>query len=395
MDKPFDNEQLEKRIAWLDSERRNDKTIIAALQGKLETLETENAALRNRLTEMDSEITRINTLMARVEQFEQEMTGLRSDLGRQFNDVKSSIQENQIQVNRSHQQVSDLNEDINGLRKRFKDIDEMDIPKILSERTEEDIRLARLNEELKAQINEISHFYEEHKRSLRLTEENRRQDTKRVTDMQGEIASLRKRYDETRAKQDLVSDNIRKLEIRIKDLLDAESERRESQTSFIEKLNIAQVERDRTYKQWAERFDLMEKLTTGLEEEISGLENTHRAVKQSQVALDEVTQRFDRRVNEITEVQRLTEDRFRQEWTTFKSDDQKRWANYIISQEEQHREMNKTIEALGERITTLEDLLESVKDDLHQIGREDIKRMQNLLSSVRESIDTYNNIFKE
>jgi chromosome segregation ATPase len=213
--------------------------------------------------------------------------------------------------------------------------------------------------------------------------------------MQGEIASLRKRYDETRAKQDLVSDNMRKLEVRIKDLLDAESERRESQTAFIEKLNMGQVERDRAFKQWAERFEQMEKMTAGLEEEISGLENTHRSVKQSQTALDEMTQRFDRRVNEITEVQRLTEDRFRQEWTTFKSDDQKRWSNYIISQEEQHREMNKSIETLGEQITIIEDQLGSVKDNLQQLGQEDIKRLQSILATLRDSIDHYNNIFKE
>lgn len=395
MDKPFDRDQLEKRVDWLDTERRNDKTVIAALQGKIETLETENAALRNRLTEMDSEITRLNTLMARLEQFEQEITGMRSELGRQVTDVKGSIQENQIQVNRGQQKISDLNEDLTSLRKRIKDIEELDLPKALGERADENIRLARLNEELKAQVSEIAHFDDDYKRSLRMLEENRRQDTKRITDMQGEIASLRKRYDETRAKQDLVSDNMRKLEVRIKDLLDAESERRESQTAFVEKLNMGQVERDRAFKQWTERFEQMEKLTTGLEEEISGLENTHRSVKQSQTALDEMTQRFDRRVNEITEVQRLTEDRFRQEWTTFKSDDQKRWSNYILSQEEQHREMNKAIESLVAQISIIEDQLGAVKDNLQQLGQEDIKRLQSILATLRDSIDHYNNIFKE
>ena len=34
--------------------------------------------------------------------------------------------------------------------------------------------------------------------------------------------------------------------------------------------------------------------------------------------------RFERRINEITEMERLTEERFRQEWVTFKADDQKR-----------------------------------------------------------------------
>jgi len=203
-----------------------------------------------------------------------------------------------------------------------------------------------------------------------------------------------KREDETRGKQDLISDNMRKLDNRIKDLLEAESERQESQTAFIEKINLAQVERDQVFKAWEDRFNEMEQINTGLEKELSDLENTHRSVKQSQANLDEVTQRFERRVNEITEIQRLNEERFRQEWTTFKSDDQKRWSNYTLTQEEQHREINRNIENLGNRISTLEDLLEDMKDNIQQIGKDDLKRMQTLLSSFRESIDTYNNIFK-
>jgi translation initiation factor 2B subunit (eIF-2B alpha/beta/delta family) len=139
----------------------------------------------------------------------------------------------------------------------------------------------------------------------------------------------------------------------------------------------------------------MEGINDELEKELIELENTHRAVKQSQAALENVTERFERRINEITEIQRLNEDRFRQEWTTFKSDDQKRWSNYTLAQEEQHREINKLVESMGERLSNLEELIENIRDNIQQTGKEDIKRMQTLLSSLRESIEHYNNIFKD
>jgi chromosome segregation ATPase len=393
MDKPLDVEQLEKRVEWLDNERRTDKTVIASLQSKLEAMETENAALRLRVADMDSEISRINTLMARLENFKQDINTLDTESKRQLSTFKDSLQENQIRTERHQKQIEDLSEDSTFFRKQIQEIDE--IKKNVEQRKEEDIRLAKLIEESKAQLNEIQRFDEEYKRSLKMIEENRRQDAKRLTDIQGEIASIRKRQVDTRAKQDLVGDDMRKLDHRIKGLLEAESERRESQTAFIEKISLAQVEQDRQFKNWAERFEKMETITANLEKELADLEDTHRSVKQSQAALDEVTGRFDRRINEITEVQRLNEDRFRQEWTTFKSDDQKRWSNYTISQEEQHREMNRSLEGLSDRIATLEEIIESVEENLQQIGRDDIRRMQSLLTSVRESLDTYNNIFKE
>ena len=55
------------------------------------------------------------------------------------------------------------------------------------------------------------------------------------------------------------------------------------------------------------------------------LEETQRAVKRSQDSFDDINRRLERRINEITEIQRLAEDRFRQEWVTFRADDQKRW----------------------------------------------------------------------
>jgi chromosome segregation ATPase len=393
MDDTLNYEQLEKRLAWLDGEHRNDKTVIASLQSKIDNLDTENNALRTKLAEMQSEITRLNTLMTRLEQFELDIAEVRNDTGKQVDGFREILRDQALETEKHTQELEGVNETLTSIHRKIQNLDEID--KSISDRQDEDIRLARLIEEVKAQVNEVQDFDEDYKRSLRLIEESRRQDAKRLTDILGEVAAMRKRQDETRGKQDLVGDNMRKLENRIKDLIEAESERREAQTAFIEKINLAQVERDRIFKDWGTRFEDMEQVTSGLEDELTDLENTHRSVKQSQAALDEVTQRFDRRINEITEIQRLNEDRFRQEWTTFKSDDQKRWSNYILAQEEQHREMNRGLEALDARMTTIEEHLSSLQDDLQQIGKDNIKKMTAFLNALRDSIENNNTIFKE
>jgi len=393
MDDTLSLSKLEQRIEWLDNERRNDKTVLASLQNKIDNLSTENSALRMRLADLESEISRLNTLMARVDQFDVEISNLRTDLSRQIEDVKGSTVDKFVQIEKNNQRIVDFNLDINDLRKKIAALE--NTSDLIDERKEEDIRLGRLIEELKAQVTNISRFDEEYKRSLRVVEENQRQEAKKTTDLQGEIAAIRKRQDETRGKQDLLSDSMRKLEIRIKELLDAESERQEEQTAFIEKINIAQVERDRIFRGWSERFERMETVTRDLESEVTDLDETHTAVKKSLSTLDEVTQRFDRRVNEITEVQRLNEDRFRQEWTTFKSDDQKRWSNYTLAQDEQHREMNRDLEGFDKRIVNLEDLVKTTQETLDQVGRDDIKLMQAQLIALRESIEAYQKIFKD
>jgi chromosome segregation ATPase len=393
MDDTLDYGKLKKQVDYLDSERNNDKTVIAALQNKLENLDTENSALRTRLADLEGEITRLNTLMARLEQFETDVASLRNESAKQTEALRDSMRDQSLLSERNNQAIEAINQTIVNVERRFQELEP--IQASLQKSQDETQRINRTVEEINSRLGEVEGVDENYRRSLRLIEENRRQDSKRLMDLQGEIAAVRQRQDETRGKQDLVSDNMRKLEGRIKDLLEAESERREAQTAFLEKTNLGQIERERVFKDWGSRFEAMEKITDSIETELNSLEDTHRTIKQSQSALDEVTQRFERRINEITEIQRLNEDRFRQEWTTFKSDDQKRWSNYILSQEEQHREMNRSLEGMGARIDTLEDHLETLQENLQQLGRDDVKRMMASLNALRDSIETYNTIFKD
>jgi chromosome segregation ATPase len=393
MDDTLDYGKLKKQLEWLDNERNNDKTVIAALQNKLDNLDTENTALRTRLADMESEITRLNTLMARLEQFETEVSSLRTDSAKQNESLRESLRDQSMRTERHNQEIEGLNETLTSVQRRFQELEP--IQDSLQKTKEEELRITRTIEELNTRLGEVEGVDENYRRSLKLVEENRRQDSKRLMDLQGEIAAIRQRQDETRGKQDLVSDNMRKLEGKIKNLLDAESERREAQTAFMEKINLGQIERERVFKEWGGRFEAMEKITASIETELTSLEDTHRAIKQSQSAFDEVSQRFERRIIEITEIQRLNEDRFRQEWTTFKSDDQKRWSNYILSQEEQHRDMNRSLEAMAARLDSLEEHLESLQDTIQQMGQDDVKRMMASLNALRDSIETYNTIFKD
>jgi len=388
-----DSGQLENRVEQIDRELRNDKTLIASLQGKIDNQNTESSNLRMRTADIESEITRIATTLTRLDQYDQEISSLRKDLEKRIEELISAVLEKQVQTDKNAQGIENLTLDFRSLRKKFQSFD--GFGDLLESRKEEDTRLGRLIEELRAKVNDITRFDDDYKRSLRINEENRRQDAKRITDIQGEVAVIRKRQDEVRGKQDLVSDNMRKLENRINDLLVAESERKEAQNTFIEKLNMVQVNYNRTFNQWAERIEAMDQITSNIEEEVSGLENIQRSVKKSQSTLDEATQRFDRRVNEITEVQRLNEDRFRQEWTTFKSDYQKRWSNYTLSQEEQYTQINRDQEGQASRITTLEEAIVDLTDNFQQLGKEDIKRMKSMLTIFRDSLDSYNNYIKD
>ena len=98
----------------------------------------------------------------------------------------------------------------------------------------------------------------------------------------------------------------------------------------------------------------------------------------------EISQKIERRVHEIVEMQRLAEDRLRQEWVTFKADDQKRWTGYGLSQDETMKNLQKVTAKIETRLTEFDDSFQTMQDQLHQTTDVTEHQMQELMNWAHE-----------
>lgn len=389
----MDLEQLNKKIEWLDEERRKDKTTIAMLNERLAVLEGSITGTSQEVKSIQSETSRFSAYTGKIEQIQETIGQLKIDLSRNIELIdKARIDQTRDADKVRQAEFETINKSVAELRKSLDYINE--IKRTLQVRQEEEFRLSRLIGEVDKKITEISHSDEEYKRSLRLLEEGRRTDAKRLTDLLGEVSAIRKRQDEQRGKVDVTADSTRKLELRVGELVAAETERRQSVNSFVEKQSLQQLERDRIWKEWQERFATFDKQMTVIDMQLQTLDSMQRTVKRSQDSFDEITQKFDRRINEITEISRINEDRFRQEWGAFKTDDQKRWTNYSLSQEEQLREISRQLGKYQERLVQLEDLSQEINDLVSQVNEETQKRIQSLVNITHGWAEDFNRITK-
>jgi len=384
----MDMEQISKQVDWLDEERRKDKTKIGSLDTRLEGLEESISSFTRQIKELSGELTRLNTLVTRMEQFDETILKLRVDQQQQLGELEKQISKREEEGEKLRRvEISSLDGSISEIRKELEQFPE--IQRSLNQRIDEEMRITRTMDEVRNRIENVRRSEEEYTRSFRLLEDGRRQDTKRLTDLLGETSAIRKRVDEHRGQIEMASSSLKKLETRLDEMIVVETERREALNSFLENQAMKEVERDRVWKDWTTRFDLIETQTTELEESLQSLDTTHRSIKRTQGEVDDLSQKVERRINEITEIQRLSEERFRQEWVTFKADDQKRWTNYTLTMEEQNSESQRQQEKLTDRVTHLEDDLQEIKDLLYQMADHTEKRMQALLAMTHEWVSSY------
>jgi chromosome segregation ATPase len=389
----MDLEQIIKRLEWLDDERRKDRILIATLEERVNRAEAQVPPVEQQMKELESEVARLSSALARFDPIDAAIAQIRVDYNRAIEAIEKQRADHDREVEKVRRaDMESLTKSISDVRKGLEPIPELKVK--LQARVEEEYRLGRLIEEVDHKLTESNRGDEEYKRALKLMDDGRRQDSKRLTDIQSEVSAFRKRLDEQRGKVDLASDIVRKLELRLGEIQAAESERRQNQSNFIEKHNLLTVEKERVWKEWQTHFEDITRQAVNLDGQMQSLEATHRAVKRSQEAFDDITQRFERRVNEITEMQRLTEERFRQEWVTFKADDQKRWTNYTLTQEEQQRENNRQFEKMIERLVTLEDSTQEVRDMLQEVLQETHARLQVLRAAFNETAEEFERSFR-
>ena len=388
----MDFEQIAQRLEWLDNERRKDKLIISTLEERIIKLEGDSRPLFQEMREMEDEVNRIRSMLNRFEPIEASIAKLRVDFTRMIEQVEKNQTERERETEKNRlADIEALNQAIKVVRDGLDPIPL--IKKDLKARETEEHRLSRLIAEVDKKILDIQRSDEEYIRAQKIMEENQRQNSKKVVDMQGEVSSVRKRVEEQRSKVDLLNEMLKKLEMRQNELLSAEVERKQSQTAFIDRHNLAQVERDRTWREWENRFELIDKQSLSLDEQLQSLDATQRQVKHAQEAFEDITQRFERRINEITEMQRLVEDRSRQEWVSFKADDQKRWSNYLLSSDESNREFNRLFEKLEGRLVMVEDQSQDMVDHISQILQELKRRLQAELSFARTMNEEFDDNF--
>jgi len=383
-------EQIVKRLQWLDEEHRKDKAAIGALEERLAALEGNINAVAKQIKPLDKQIANVSSVTARIDQFEAMVTKQREDFNKALDELEKKHQQRERELTQRHKKdLEPLHQAISELREST---DLTPLKRDIKARVNEEARLHQEISDIGTKIEEALRAAEEVKGTQRVLEENRRTDIKRVADVQGELTALRKRIDEARAKADLSSDALRNLDNRINELLVSESERKSAQAVFIEQQSIAQVERDRATKEWRDRYDVFKQQSAALDKQIAALEETLRAAKKAQETYNELNTRLERRINEVTEMQRLTEDRLRQEWVTFKADDQKRWTGHTLSQEELQRDLRRAMEKLEERVAVFDEPIQTMQDQLHQIADSTEKQLQELMNVAHEWLTAYERI---
>jgi DNA repair exonuclease SbcCD ATPase subunit len=379
----MDGISLEKKLAWIDEQRRKEAEVIRRLTDRLAAAEEANGKTARQLQDLSGELARLAAVMARISQLDETLAKHRNEVSRQLEAAETRRSERDRQLEQVRRKDhDDTTKAIAELRVQIRTVD--DLRRSAEARKDEEIRISRAVDAFDKKVGQLVTSDEERARALEAQEQLRRQDARRQSDLASEVTESRNRTESVRGSLDHFDDRIRGLEVRQSEIESSEGERRESQNVFLEQQNVRMVEFERLWKDYARRFDSFQGQTRELGERMLVYEETHRSMRQLQSELDKALERIDRHVGEMVEKQRLAEERHKQEWATFQAEDQKRWNTFKLAHDEHWHEHERRHEKHAAEMDQLERTATQALTEAIQAGDSVQRRTAELLSVLRD-----------
>ncbi|MBC8099355.1 MAG: hypothetical protein H7Y11_07925, partial [Armatimonadetes bacterium] len=364
-----------RMIEWLDEERRRDKGTIATLEQRLAQQQEQMDALQRRLNSIESDQTVLKGQVLPAGQSVDQQEQIRKDLRQMIEQVEAKRlvaereAERRAEIARENllRPIRELEERMNGVVRQTGEV-----PVLQMDRE----RMSSNVTALQQKVDDLFKRLDEPDRRLAFLEEQRRQDTRRISELETEIPETKKQIDNIRPKIALIEDLSIRNERRAQEITNSDRERREQIQQFIDQQTLMVQQRDQQVENLLKRFGDQDNVMQRNIERFEAWEESYRAMKNIIEDFNRIGDRLERRINEVAEMQRLSEERFRQEWNNWRVEDQKRWKQYTLSTDEVWRSHDKDFARFVSRLEEISEQFKPLADSTSRLWKLERERAQ-------------------
>ena len=178
---------------------------------------------------------------------------------------------------------------------------------------------------------------------------------------------MQKQVDAVRPKLELLEEMALRNEKRVLETQGGERERRDQIQQFIDQQTLLIQQRDKQIEDLTGKIGKYDDEMQSYIQRFETWSETYRHMKRIIDDFQRIGDRLERRINEVAEMQRLSEDRFRQEWNAWTADDQKRWKQFTLTNDEAWRSHDKEFEGYVARIKDLAEQLPPLRDGIERL----------------------------
>lgn len=388
-----DLNQAMRMIHWLEEERRKDKNQLTALQERAQGLATDLQEMSRRMQALQEEIANARRDITRIPQYDKIFEQFKVDLVAEMDRRETAYQKI---VRESDQLRKVENESVNRaiteIRKelpRLKPLED-EVPV----RRAEERRLSDLITRLTQRVDQLGVRTEDRVQTVVYLEEGRRQDAKRIAQLEEASVSLLKRIEQWSAKTVLLEENLQRMPPRIAEVI----QRVQDQDKMFEEMRLNDFRRSQDIKNFMDEVNQavgpIPDLVTGYRADHQKMQELASANQQSLDSIQSSRQRIEARQGEVAEMQRIAEERIKKLIEEWQTEQEKRWKRQALVWAEQWQEHDRLHEGWESRLEDTEAKLPEIPaqfklmwEALDEIGKASVAAARQLAEGHQTALD--------
>jgi DNA repair exonuclease SbcCD ATPase subunit len=373
--------QLEQMIRWLDEERKRDKTQIAALQ---ERLEQQLQVIESQSAEIDSlrqDLVTVRTDVRRTEDYPEMIEKTHRELNSALEALKTQVRRERLESDHTRRsEIEMLNDMIAEVDKKYRPT--LRYEEHIEARAAGEQRLQGQVQTVTNTVADLSKRMEDRLQSIVYLEEQRRADTRRISEVEGQIPPQRKRIDELSARLVRLEDSIRKLPSRVDEAIDIAK----SYDPLIEELRVADFQREQRVKKYLDQAERVEGEVQRLVEQTQKYALLYNQNRQALESLGAFQERLEKRQNEISEMQRLTEERLLRQWEEWQTAFARDWQKRQVAEEDRWRRQNLSVQKTTEHFAQLDEQMTLHYQEIVALWEELLTNVERWSRALQEAV---------
>jgi chromosome segregation ATPase len=360
--------QLTQMTTWLDEEHRRDKAELIRLQQRLESQEGDLQDQARIIKDLEGRVMAMQSQLLQYAQLQKAMQQLKGEIVQML----AQADERRQQEERERERVRAIERDnvsraVNEIRRDMQRLPRLD--EEMGLRKEEQRRVGESLLKLQQEHNALSQEVENKLRSVPFLEDGRKQDAKRIAQLQQESLESLKRLEQQGSRLQMLEDASQRHERDTGELKGLVSQLRTSQREFIEGQLLETERFKRQMAEWGQLLEAHMKKMDAFSANMQEFGEVFREDRQVVENIERFQEMIGREQAQVAELQRLAEERQKRQLEQWQEENEKRWRKELLRWDHQWGEQAKRNKQLADQFGEAESRLAQHRAELDAAWR--------------------------
>ncbi|MDX1416872.1 MAG: hypothetical protein R3293_21900 [Candidatus Promineifilaceae bacterium] len=363
-----ENDQILKRLEWMDEQRRKSARKLAELEQKFALHERKLVGREERIQDLERKLANTTAQLVRISEIDVRLSKFRDEIVEMIEQYDARRIEGEERYDRlrrvEHEGVS---REISDLRKELPALGRLEHEMEL--RTAEEKRLSNAIGQLQNNITPLRNEIAKWEQAITFLEEKENQNSQNVGEIQTKLLEINKKWDPIDARIDVLALSLSKLESSRQDLVEAQVEQRDIVKKWAEQIQIGEHERNKQLEKWRYVLEEHKDIMNRYSREWVDYADQYKEAKMALQTLSEWQQQVESQQREQGELLRMELNRMSSRWDGFVQEDKQKWKTAEVETTQRWAAYDRAEKRILEQIAELEQTLILIQEDKDLLWR--------------------------